>query len=116
MTADNKVHQPTRWVYDPRWASWTLYRAGDYAPMVETEPDLALTNEDIEVLIRTLDESGFIKPRLDDKLRQDDLKITHRLLDIVDRLTEVDEGIGQAQVEELITTHVVAHRATAHRD
>jgi len=32
-----------------------------------------------------LDEAGWIKPRLDERLRAEDLKITHRLLDILEK-------------------------------
>lgn len=109
-----KVHHPTRWYFDPRLASWQLLRAGNYEEAVDHEADVTLSVEDTETLITALNDAGWIKPRLDDQVRQDDLKVTHRLLDIVEKLVEPE--LGQGDLEELITTHVVAHRAAMHRE
>lgn len=108
-----KVHHPTRWYFNPRWAHWELHRAGEYEEAVEHTADVTLSIEDTETLIAALNDAGWIKPRLDDKVRQDDLKVTHRLIDIVDKLVEPE--FGQVHLDELITSHVGAHRAAMHR-
>jgi len=53
---------------------------GEYA-----EVDFEISMRDIPKLVIALEESGFIKPRLDERLRVEDLKITHRLLDIIEK-------------------------------
>ncbi|KKN33010.1 hypothetical protein LCGC14_0808110 [marine sediment metagenome] len=42
-----------------------------------------ISNTEAMQLVRRLDEDGLIKPRLDERLRGEDLKITHRLLDLL---------------------------------
>jgi len=57
------------------------YEEGE-APL---EPSILLTERQAESLAEFMDKFGAIKPRLDDRLRAEDLKITHRLLDIVEK-------------------------------
>lgn len=72
-----------RWWYDRVWGAWKYRSPGLYNPMVEVSPDITVEGEAIQQLITALDEAGWIQPRLDERLREEDLKITHRLLDII---------------------------------
>ncbi|MFC1924258.1 hypothetical protein ACFLXA_02710 [Chloroflexota bacterium] len=82
--------------YEPRWYQseshdeWWHFKGG------WKEPCTQITDDDIDIripsmylhgLIKALDEQGYIKPRLDERLRTEDLKITHRLLDVIEKLT-----------------------------
>ena len=77
------------WFYDIDYLAYRHRRAGHYDPSVIPGPetiDVTLpTDIDMSGLVRLLEESGYIKPRLDERLRTEDLKITHRLLDIMER-------------------------------
>lgn len=83
--AESKVWFDGRWLYDPSgW--WKYLRPGYYDPAaVPAAEDFQHTVglREMLQLIPRLDEEGFIKPRLDERLRSEDLKITHRLLDII---------------------------------
>lgn len=76
-----------RWHYRPVFDEWGYYEPGERDPAVQSEPDMAIRGDVVRQLIQRLDEEGWIVPRLDERLRDEDLKITHRLLDVVDALT-----------------------------
>ena len=44
-----------------------------------------ISRQELLQLIPYLDNSGYLQPKLDTKLRDEDLKITHRLLDLLDK-------------------------------
>jgi len=72
------------WFFD--MASLTLCRtvAGELSAGERAEVDLRIGRHDIPRLVEALESNGFIQPRLDERLRSEDLKITHRLLDIIE--------------------------------
>ena len=85
--------------YDGLWLETSEHddirhiRAGWYdsdKPLPESAFDVVLRRRDVNTLIHFLDTEGYIKPRLDERLRDEDLKITHRLLDIIGGLTKKD--------------------------
>ena len=78
-----KVWQQSRWYCDLTKDCWCLTKAGAYEAGERCDVELEIHREDIQKLIVALDEQGWIKPRLDERLRAEDLKITHRLLDII---------------------------------
>jgi hypothetical protein len=84
----DKVYREGHWFVDASLAGFLYAPAGYYE--VNIEPDktgwLYITFEQVRQLIPFLDEQGFIKPRLDERLRNEDLKITHRLLDLLDNM------------------------------
>jgi len=80
-----KVWQPGRWYYDVSKRNWCLTKAGEYEVGDMPKVALEIEGRDVQKLIIALDEEGWIKPRLDERLRADDLQITHRLLDIIER-------------------------------
>lgn len=59
------------------------YTLGEWLP--DEAYDVVIGRRDIHTLIEFLDREGYIKPRLDTRLREEDLKITHRLLDLLDK-------------------------------
>ena len=80
-----KVWQPSRWYFNPAKRRWCLSKTGEYDVGEMPETELEIDAEDIRKLITALDEEGWIKPRLDERLRSEDLKIINRLLDIIEK-------------------------------
>jgi len=78
------MYQEANWFFER--SSLTLCRtvAGEREPGVKPEIDLEISRRDIPRLVEALERDGFIQPRLDERLRAEDLKITHRLLDIIE--------------------------------
>jgi hypothetical protein len=85
---NEKVYYDGRWFWDYTYAGWFYMPEGYYEVGVEHDRTgwLFLNQIQVEKLIKKLDEEGIIKPRLDERLRQEDLKITHRLLDLLDKV------------------------------
>lgn len=80
-----------QWARDAMTGAFLHRRAGYYDEAINTPPeaiDVRLYDDAIPGLITLLEESGYIKPRLDERLRTEDLKITHRLLDLLDKSME----------------------------
>ena len=78
------------------WYSDLSRRSIVYVPAGVYEVDVTYTDEERErwiyipcefltSLAEFLDKEGYIKPRLDTRLREEDLKITHRLLDLLEK-------------------------------
>ncbi len=72
------------WMNDIEYLPPGLYEVNAMRPEV-VEGSVVLDTYQLETLIRFLDEQGYIKPRLDERLRVEDLKITHRLLDLLEK-------------------------------
>ena len=49
---------------------------------------IVISCQEARQLISVMEQEGEIKPRLDERLRAEDLKITHRLLDIIQKQLE----------------------------
>ncbi len=81
----DKVFDRGNWFFDPSCRAWCLTRAGYREPNMIADIALSIEDRDVESFITALDEAGWIKPRLDTRLREDDLKITHRLLDLLEK-------------------------------
>ena len=86
MVKKDKVWFEGKWSYDLACGEWKHLKPGYYdvgAAPSSDDFDHIIRSTDIRSLITALDKYGWIKPRLDERLREEDLKITHRLLDIV---------------------------------
>jgi hypothetical protein len=84
---DNYYHD-SHWVEHFDSDSIVLIRAGYRAVgQMFTQDDYVteIPMRELPSLVKFLDEHGFIKPRLDERLRVEDLKITHRLLDLLEK-------------------------------
>ena len=79
------MYQESTWYYDRARLSFCRTVAGERDVGAYAEVDLELDRRCLPGLIESMDKNGFIKPRLDDRLRVEDLKITHRLLDIIEK-------------------------------
>ena len=77
------MYQEADWFFDMASRSICRAVAGERDLGVMTEIDLEISYRDIPKLVEALENNGFIQPRLDERLRSEDLKITHRLLDII---------------------------------
>ena len=83
-----KRYSDGRWFFNKARNAWCYLKPGYYEPgvaSISTDFSYQIEAREVEELIRRLDEEGWIKPRLDERLRTEDLKITHRLLDIIDK-------------------------------
>ena len=85
-----KVYREGYWHLVPSERSVVYIPAGEYEPgvMLSDEERQGFTYIDtnhLSSLIEFLDKEGYIKPRLDTRLREEDLKITHRLLDLLEK-------------------------------
>lgn len=82
-----KIYRDGRWFFNSAYNAWCFLKPGYYEPAALPDTDdfkHMIDERDVEMLIKKLDEEGWIKPRLDERLRSEDLKITHRLLDIIE--------------------------------
>ena len=94
---DNKRWHDGHWFFNLSLASWCYLKPGYYeAGGMPTSEDFLhqIPDREVESLIRELDTHGWIKPRLDERLRAEDLKITHRLLDIIQANSKQADGYG----------------------
>ena len=85
-----KVYQESMWIRNAAigGGAYCYIPAGYYEISLTTDfdPDWKyVTDRELHTLIPLLERDGFIKPRLDERLRAEDLKITHRLLDLLEK-------------------------------
>ena len=80
-----KIWHDSKWFLRTSTNSWCLTEPGEYEVGDILRIQLEINAQNVEALIRSLDAAGWIKPRLDERLRSEDLKITHRLLDIIEK-------------------------------
>ena len=83
-----KRYHDGKWFFDEVRNAWCYLKPGYYEiGVVPTLDDFLhqISAPEVRMLLVKLDEAGWIKPRLDERLRTEDLKITHRLLDIIER-------------------------------
>lgn len=80
-----KRHFEGGWVRDPSFRGFAYYPAGFYEEAQHPAPELVLTDQMIRQLVPVIELEGFIRPFIDRQSREDDLKIVHRLLDIVEK-------------------------------
>jgi len=78
-----------RWVADPSWGVLRWIPGGLYDPssVFEKWPEgtITLPRAAVASLIPLLESEGYLKPRLDERLRAEDLKITHSLIDLLEK-------------------------------
>ena len=88
QAVSNLVWSDGRWFYRADFNCWTYRKPGQYDPRSwDNDPanHVELTAVEVRQLITSLDEAGWITPRLDERLRTEDLKITHRLIDLLEK-------------------------------
>jgi len=76
----------SRWFFDVSLASWRYVPAGEYEPGVritDSQITHSLLIHEVDQLLNTLKEAHWIKPEVNMQLREEDVKIIHRLLDII---------------------------------
>lgn len=78
------------WQYDPSigGGAYCYYAPGDYDDRERMVPEYTIPSRALRQLIPLLEADGLLVPHLDKAVRVEDLKITHRLIDIVSALTE----------------------------
>ena len=83
-----KVYVDPIWVPSSSRFGYEYYAGGFYEEGELREPQLQLDNQKLYLLIEALDKNGDLRPRLDDKIRQEDLKLMNRLMDLLDKTIE----------------------------
>ena len=78
-------YREPRWFYAPERGSLRRTKPDNGPPGVVQEIDIEIPFDQIPSLVKALEENGLLKPRLDERLRTEDLKITHRLIDLLDK-------------------------------
>lgn len=73
------------WYREPALRGFGYLKAGYYEEGTEPEHDVVLTDQMLLQLVPVLEQYQFITPRIDDRGRAEDLKITHRLIDLLDK-------------------------------
>ena len=71
------------WHFEPGTRSFRYIEPGNYDDLAEPPFTKMLTHQEARQLVGVLEQHGYLTPRLDDRLRSEDLKITHRLLDLL---------------------------------
>ncbi len=64
------------------------YPPGNYSDGANPPPEYAISDRAIRALVPVLEQHGFIPKPTDPAVRVEDLKITHRLLDLLDKQAE----------------------------
>lgn len=72
------------WYMDHSLRAFCYVPPGDYDEGVSIDPSIIVPWKAALALIPELEAEGLLKPKLDQSLRTEDLKITHRLLDIIE--------------------------------
>lgn len=80
-----QVRVDGHWYEDPSIRGFVYIAPGLYEEGVVPEPTLTLPMRAAQELVPLLEQAGLIKPRLDERLRVEDLKITHRLIDLLEK-------------------------------
>lgn len=84
----DKVYVEGHWVRDASLRGFMYIPSGNYEIGVDIQGEKLITDREIHALIPELERGGFIQPRLDERLRTEDLKITHRLIDLLGKSIE----------------------------
>lgn len=87
-----KVHRPGIWYRDVTRAALCYFSPGFYEENELPEPALVVPDSSLPALVEALDELGIIRPRLDERLRAEDLRITHRVLDLLGKALDLPAG------------------------
>lgn len=81
-------HTDGRWLYNMRHDAYQYIEAGYYEDGVEPPIAKTLSRREALQLVPLLEEDGLIVPRMDNQSRAEDLKIAHRLLDILEEASK----------------------------
>lgn len=84
-----------RWYIDLSHHTLVKTKPGRYREGIMSDVDfeIDLHEANITSLIHALEEGGYLAPRVDHKMRAEDLKVIHRLIDLTERQAEI---IGQS--------------------
>ena len=87
----NKVKIDATWYYNVIANQLEFYDStvAETGEVDGREPDVVLSRRQAHMLVDFMEDQGMLQKRLDESVRQDDLEVTHRLLDIIeDKLPE----------------------------
>ena len=81
-----KKYRNRHWYFDIVRDRWILTKAGEYDIGTENEIELEIDAGLVEMLVIEFDKQSMEKPKLEKSA--EDLKITHRVLDILETITK----------------------------
>ena len=81
------VYRKGSWWFSPMLRAFHYVPAGNYEQGVDLSEFVSLTIDWSEAmdLVPELERYGLLQPRMDEKLHVEDLKVTHRLIDLLDK-------------------------------
>ncbi|TDX44315.1 hypothetical protein [Orenia marismortui] len=81
-----KIYIEGRWIKNVLKNQFEYYNGAYIAPdeIDNRKPDVVINQEQAHKLVKFMEKQGFLHQTVDDKVRNEDLKITHRLLDIME--------------------------------
>jgi len=82
----SKLQSEGWWYFDPSRNAIAHAPKGEYEESELVTPDIVIGRRQIPELLTVLEENGWLKPRIDEQVRVEDLKITHRCLDLAEKL------------------------------
>jgi hypothetical protein len=78
---------PDEWVRDAAERRWIFFPASHGHPCEQRDFEFALADRHVNLLIAVMAEGNYLTPNINvsgiERIREPDLKITHRLLDII---------------------------------
>ena len=82
-----KVYREPQWIADNAFGDIRHFKGGEVEPNTEISKDMydvIIPRHGIPALVAFLSENGYIKPIMDNQSRGEDLKIVHRLIDVIE--------------------------------
>ena len=76
------------WFFEVSMAAWRYVPPGEYDLGVSipgSQITHSLDSREIALLVDALQEAHWIKPKIDERVREEDVKVIHRLLDIIEK-------------------------------
>jgi len=81
--------QEGHWFFDVPMASWRYVPPGEYERGVSISDGQithSLDSREVALLVDALQEAHWIKPKINERVREEDVKVIHRLLDIIQKV------------------------------
>lgn len=80
-----KRYRDGKWFVSPHQFAIVHTRPGEYEEGVISEIDISIPENLIHSLVQFLFDNGHIRPIQDNQTRAEDIKIIHRLLDVIQK-------------------------------
>ncbi len=81
-----KIYHEGSWFFDPAWRALRHVKAGEYEESTdfpEDAFDIHIGYRDIHGLVEELEKSGWLRPKINEPVRKDDVALMNKMLDII---------------------------------